>query len=49
MFNKKLLGLLVLQLISLAIASDVLEYKDSDFDTKIRQHDIALVEFYAPW
>ena len=39
--------------IGIAIAhepgSDVLEYKDSDFDTKIQSHDVALVKFYAPW
>jgi len=26
-----------------------LEYKDSDFESKIQNHDVALVEFYAPW
>lgn len=31
------------------LASDVLEYHDSDFENKIRQHDVALAEFYAPW
>lgn len=31
------------------LASDVIELKDSDFDSRIREHDIALVEFYAPW
>ena len=31
------------------LSSDVLEYKDSDFDSKIQSHDVALVEFYAPW
>ena len=36
-------------LISAAFASDVLEYKDSDFESKIQNHDVALVEFYAPW
>ena len=32
-----------------AISSEVLEYKEIDFDAKITSHDIALVEFYAPW
>lgn len=28
---------------------DVLEFEDSDFDSKIAEHDTALVMFYAPW
>ena len=36
-------------LIQALSASDVLELKDSDFDSKIRNLDVALVEFYAPW
>ena len=39
----------LISVIGLTLASDVLELKDSDFDTRIREHDIALVEFYAPW
>jgi len=31
------------------LASDVLEFTDANFDSKIGSHDIALVEFYAPW
>jgi protein disulfide-isomerase A3 len=31
------------------LASDVLEFTDANFDSKIGDHDIALVEFYAPW
>jgi thioredoxin-like negative regulator of GroEL len=30
-------------------ASDVLEYTDANFDAEIVKHDLALVEFYAPW
>ena len=30
-------------------ASDVHDLKDSNFDNEIRHHDIALVEFFAPW
>ena len=47
--------LIVVQLVLLSIAvqstlaSDVLEFKDSDFDTRIKELDVALVEFYAPW
>jgi protein disulfide isomerase family A protein 3 len=47
--------LIVVQLVLLSIAvqstlaSDVLELKDSDFDTRIKELDVALVEFYAPW
>lgn len=35
-------------LIPAALASDVLDYS-ADFDTKIQEHDAALVEFFAPW
>jgi len=34
---------------SLAFAGDVIELTDSTFETKIRDYDIALVKFYAPW
>ena len=47
--NKKVLSVLLLSIVNFVLASDVLEYKDSDFDAKIGSHDIALVEFYAPW
>uniref|UniRef100_A0A8C7XAL3 Protein disulfide-isomerase n=1 Tax=Oryzias sinensis TaxID=183150 RepID=A0A8C7XAL3_9TELE len=30
-------------------ASDVLEYTDDDFESRIGNHDLALVEFFAPW
>lgn len=30
-------------------ASDVLEFTDSDFESKIEDHEIILVEFFAPW
>ncbi|KAM3608656.1 uncharacterized protein V6R79_002408 [Siganus canaliculatus] len=30
-------------------ASDVLEYTDDDFDSSIGDHDLVLVEFFAPW
>lgn len=32
-----------------ARASDVLEFTDDDFDSKIGDHDFILVEFFAPW
>ena len=41
--------LLPLLLVNIALASDVLEFHDSDFETKIKDHDVALVEFFAPW
>ncbi|CAF4000520.1 unnamed protein product [Rotaria sordida] len=41
--------ILFISLITLTIASDVLVFTDSDFDTKVKQHDILLAEFYAPW
>lgn len=36
-------------LLALALASDVLDFHDSDWDDSIKQHDIILVEFFAPW
>ncbi|XP_037307800.1 protein disulfide-isomerase A3 [Pungitius pungitius] len=30
-------------------ASDVLDYTDDDFDARIGDHGLALVEFFAPW
>lgn len=30
-------------------ASDVLDYTDDDFDSRIGDHGLALVEFFAPW
>jgi hypothetical protein len=41
--------LCLLSLTALSVASDVLELTDSDFATKIAQHDLILVEFFAPW
>ncbi|XP_076127696.1 protein disulfide-isomerase A3 [Alosa pseudoharengus] len=32
-----------------AQASDVLEFTDDDFDSRIGDHDMILVEFFAPW
>lgn len=31
------------------MANDVIELKDSDFESRIATYDIALVKFYAPW
>ena len=33
----------------LSSASDVLEFTDNDFEDKVAEHDIILVEFFAPW
>lgn len=30
-------------------ASDVIEFTDDDFESKIGDHELILVEFYAPW
>lgn len=32
-----------------AAASDVLEFTDANFADSVADHDIMLVEFYAPW
>ena len=44
-----LLPTLLLSLITVIAASDVLVLTDNDFDTKVKQHDLLLAEFYAPW
>uniref|UniRef100_A0A7N6A7H8 Protein disulfide-isomerase n=1 Tax=Anabas testudineus TaxID=64144 RepID=A0A7N6A7H8_ANATE len=31
------------------VSSDVLEFTDDDFDSRIGSHDLILVEFFAPW
>uniref|UniRef100_A0A1I7Z114 Protein disulfide-isomerase n=1 Tax=Steinernema glaseri TaxID=37863 RepID=A0A1I7Z114_9BILA len=43
----KLLSLALL--VGAALASDVLEFTDANFDSSIGDHEVALVEFYAPW
>jgi thiol-disulfide isomerase/thioredoxin len=40
---------LFIGLTAFATADDVLVFTDSDFETKVKQHDILLAEFYAPW
>lgn len=47
--NMKLLVGVLLSLIPLILSSDVLEFHDSDFATQIAEHDVVLVEFFAPW
>jgi len=29
--------------------SDVLEFNESNFESGVAEHDIILVEFFAPW
>ena len=41
--------LVALAFVNVAFANDVIELHDSDFDTKIRSYEVALVKFYAPW
>ncbi|CAF1051642.1 unnamed protein product [Adineta steineri] len=36
-------------LITFATSSDVHVWTDSDFESKVKEHDILLAEFYAPW
>lgn len=39
-------------LVALALcahASDVIDLKDDDFKEKVAEHEIILVEFFAPW
>lgn len=46
MISKLILAFCLVQALS---ASDVLDLKDSNFDNEVRRHDVALVEFFAPW
>lgn len=41
--------ILLAALASFSSASDVLEYTDDDFESKIGDHELILVEFFAPW
>lgn len=46
----KLIASFIFTLIPIfAVGSDVLEFHDSDFDSLASQHDVILVEFFAPW
>lgn len=36
-------------LLTFTTASDVLTLTDSDFESKVKEYDIVLAEFYAPW
>lgn len=49
MFRELLYLLFLFNFASLVTSSDVLVYTDANFDKEIKKHDIALVEFYAPW
>ena len=39
----------VVALAAIAVRANVLEFTDSNFVSKIQEHDTVLVEFYAPW
>lgn len=41
--------LLSVVLLGAVQASDVLEFTDDDFESKISDHELILVEFFAPW
>lgn len=36
-------------IVGFSSASDVLEFNTANFDEKCKEHDVILVEFYAPW
>lgn len=39
----------LLAFVTSTLASDVLEFTDSDFSSRIADHELILVEFFAPW
>lgn len=41
--------ILLAALAGFSSASDVLEFTDADFKSRIVDHELILVEFYAPW
>lgn len=45
----KAIFLLFIALAAVSRADDVLEYDADTFDDNIGDHEIILVEFYAPW
>jgi protein disulfide-isomerase A3 len=49
MMKYLIISIFILLALESSLASDVLEYTDANFESKITQHDVALVEFYAPW
>lgn len=49
MFLYKLFVLCFLYSLVYAKEEDVLEFGDSDFESRITEHETALVMFYAPW
>ena len=40
---------LCLTIVLASVSGEVLELGDSDFDSTLEGHDLALVMFYAPW
>ena len=40
---------LILAFLSVVYGSDVIELTDSNFGSRIKSMDLALVEFFAPW
>jgi len=45
----KLAAVALVGLVSLAAASDVIVYTDADFEDGVKEHEVILMEFYAPW
>ncbi len=40
---------LFIGLLTFTTASEVLVLTDNDFETRVKEYDILLAEFYAPW
>ncbi|EFA03047.1 protein disulfide-isomerase A3 [Tribolium castaneum] len=49
MFTKYFLCVCIVCYFSLAQETKPLQYNDRNFDTKMNEHEVALVLFYAPW
>lgn len=48
--NLFVVGITLFAIVAIGLADDdVLVYTDANFETEIKKHPVALVEFYAPW
>jgi hypothetical protein len=46
---KVIFGFLLCSLLSICVSSAVLELDATNFEQALKDHEVILVEFYAPW